>query len=544
MPIEDYSTSAASNLLLGAIPVGPNMEREKVNNAFQQLMADIAVFAGPTGGAALLSFLQDGTGATTRTMQSKLRDVVNVKDFGAVGDGVADDTAAIQAALNTGKAVALGTGNYKVTATLRLAADGQTLYGEGKGNFNEPARTKIVWSGASGGKIISISNGTTENWQSVTIRDIYIDANSLALVGIEGYDTTISGGAWRNQFINLTLSGFTVPSSVGISFGTGSFPDFAHDAVVRGCFIINAQTGIAGAGAIYQVSNTTFLGCQNGAVGTAGSTWTFTDCVFSSSVEYDFQGTNIQLANFSGCWFENSLFGIYKATTAHCANFTGCFLQTDSSNTTQLMDMGNAAGNFSLKGCSLGATSGSSLLKNINPTAEYDITTSNVTIEGLHRAKTSGFIRADNGAFAAGLTADALNVTGDGTAYSFNASAWTEDYDTASAFNATTGVFTAPADGYYDFKVQLSLADLGAAHTDYELILTTTNGDHLISRANPGAIRIPSNDLVISGGITVVLLATQTAYIKLRVSNSTKTVDVTSGNAGVNWRTRFEGRMI
>ena len=53
-----------------------------------------------SGGSALVGFLQAGTGAVSRTLQSKARDVVSVKDFGAVGDNAADDTAAIQAAIN------------------------------------------------------------------------------------------------------------------------------------------------------------------------------------------------------------------------------------------------------------------------------------------------------------------------------------------------------------------------------------------------------------------------------------------------------------
>ena len=48
-----------------------------------------------------VTFSQSGTGAVERTALSKLQDVVSVKDFGAVGDGVADDTAAIQACLNS-----------------------------------------------------------------------------------------------------------------------------------------------------------------------------------------------------------------------------------------------------------------------------------------------------------------------------------------------------------------------------------------------------------------------------------------------------------
>ena len=77
------------------------------------------------GNDSRLSFIASGTGATTRTLQNKLRDVISVKDFGAVGDGVADDTAEIQAALDAGagKCVYLPPGTYKTTAVLTISAN-------------------------------------------------------------------------------------------------------------------------------------------------------------------------------------------------------------------------------------------------------------------------------------------------------------------------------------------------------------------------------------------------------------------------------------
>ena len=71
-----------------------------------------------SAGSSLLGFIQAGVGAILRTVQDKLRESVSVLDFGADATGVADSTAAVQAATNTGKAVLFPDGTYKVRDTV------------------------------------------------------------------------------------------------------------------------------------------------------------------------------------------------------------------------------------------------------------------------------------------------------------------------------------------------------------------------------------------------------------------------------------------
>lgn len=72
-------------------------------------------------------------GQPARTVGMKLRESSSVKDFGAVGDGIADDTASMQAAVNSltkGGILLLPAGTYKISDTLHVP-QGTIIQGAG-----------------------------------------------------------------------------------------------------------------------------------------------------------------------------------------------------------------------------------------------------------------------------------------------------------------------------------------------------------------------------------------------------------------------------
>jgi len=80
-------------------------------------------------------------------------EIVSVKDFGAVGDGVADDTVEIQAALDSGaNAVYFPSGTYNISASLDVSSN-TAIYGD--------AFTSIVESTTSAFNLFDIPNGSS-----------------------------------------------------------------------------------------------------------------------------------------------------------------------------------------------------------------------------------------------------------------------------------------------------------------------------------------------------------------------------------------------
>ncbi len=150
-----------------------------------------------SNGASMVGFIAAGINAVTRTVQGKLRDTVSVKDFGAVGDGVTNDTAAFQNALsyaqNTLTELFIPAGNYRLTAQLSAnSAIKMRVTGAGKGVTN------LIWdAGSTNGGGISLTYADWLNPCDISGVSLLTKANgvgtALTITGQNAPSVTVLG---------------------------------------------------------------------------------------------------------------------------------------------------------------------------------------------------------------------------------------------------------------------------------------------------------------------------------------------------------------
>ena len=211
-------------------------------------------------GSSLVGFLQAGTGAVARTLQAKLRETVSVRDFGAVGDGVTDDTAAIQAAIDAAiyngtnssanglKAIVyIPPGVYRITDTIHLgygtSFTSVILRGSGMRYRAE--------SGFNGTGIIADFNDRPAfNFQgarSSEIRDLwirgalysYISTNALGSVfgALNGIDDTVEANWIDPSFPASASSRYAPYAAITIDAYSGNKPAVSYPNVTYPAFL-------------------------------------------------------------------------------------------------------------------------------------------------------------------------------------------------------------------------------------------------------------------------------------------------------------------
>lgn len=233
---------------LGLIPAGSG----SIVNADVNASAGIA--------ASKLSFTQSGTGATARTVDSKLKDVVSVKDFGAVGDGTTNDTVALKAAFDY--AIPLGLpvqlqGTYLVTGpiqTVATRASGELhIICDGDVAINVSASATSFHS-------VLYFHTTAQNKTSMVGGDLTINGSSKVGRGITiRHDGAAGGEVTISSRLRLLNFLETSASEVDSNYALFVFGDYSR-VVIDQPFVSGVARTNTSAGACFGIGISQFSG--------------------------------------------------------------------------------------------------------------------------------------------------------------------------------------------------------------------------------------------------------------------------------------------
>lgn len=282
--------------------------------------------------------------ANFNNINTKIIQVISVKDFGAVGDGVTDDTTAIQAAITYGQSLVTSSylsgasiffpaGEYLISNTLNITTNNITLFGESpssavlyapNANFDlikfQNGSGFLYFVGVENLRIYTPGNATAGS-HIKAVRCINSRFRNLLLIG--WYDGITSDGCGKTYYNDIILSQENRTAATTLRYGLNfaSTLNNNSDVHVSDFQIIYdtvTQTGsttvlVQGADGIYFNNGHMF-----GAFAIAPSAVTCAS-IFWNNVYFDtssvgnviFSGTSsaYRTFTFNNCYFRNS--GVY-----------------------------------------------------------------------------------------------------------------------------------------------------------------------------------------------------------------------------------------
>lgn len=280
-------------------------------------------FLATTGGSMTGPLNWISTGSTTsRAAQDRTAEIINVKDYGAKGDGTTDDTTAIKAAMaaGVGKTVYLPAGTYKVSGNPTIIHSNTRVVGDGREVSIIRPNGLTPWTFPGGTDIVQVFAGNLYAqlgpWISSPTPPGGVYDTDIAIEGI-GFDFTqqanVSVGIAIASFLfaqRVMLANLALWSTTGASTACTGVRCLACDRVTmhdsRGDNVMQMLDCWAGTTRV-KISNLDVVGCPGGGNGGIFNLQGV-GVVNSSSHSYQYEATNINVQlNGGGVFFLDSM---------------------------------------------------------------------------------------------------------------------------------------------------------------------------------------------------------------------------------------------